>query len=557
MKLDLYGSHVKTLEVGETISVSVNGDNPTEIYLSTIPGNQPERFRLIDNLSNENKTYGPYAYIAKVQVLANGNDVDIDTVVSPSGGAGVSNSEVLIPFGDSLVARFWKQLGLTGNITVSGNVATVTTSINHLAPIGSRIRIGLSSYSGFNGVFTITATPFANQVSFAAPADAPVSVAAGSAVIYFESDQNFSTEFIQYLKIFSKHRFSIPYNGGLGGDDTDEALVRFEQENIIGMNPGRILIMLGTNDYINATSQDASQALANLTNIYNQCLSAGIAVDACTVPPLGSGHASVSDVTKAGFLMNLNKGIRDFVRVTPGMRLHDVYQWVTDPAQANGQARANYLVDTVHFAITGAWNVGKNMADNYASWIGAHPDKLPVSQADGWTFNTSSKNRFANHLMQGAGPIAPGWTILYTGGTKTDSTVARTLVKDGDVFGQNQKSILNGTAGTHLVYQEPHLRLTAGKTYVVRASVTISKDTFTSMLTEISVGFTVDGIARTIRAGIANVIDSAGTFQIETPPFIWPASYTGIPLFYLRSVPAGTSAAGFIEWGRVELEQVD
>jgi hypothetical protein len=159
--------------------------------------------------------------------------------------------------------------------------------------------------------------------------------------------------------------------------------------------------------------------------------------------------------------------------------------------------------------------------------------------------------------MQGAGPIATGWTILYTGGTKTDSTVARTLVKDGDVFGQNQKSILNGTAGTHLVYQEPHLRLTAGKTYVVRASVTISKDTFTSMLTEISVGFTVDGIARTIRAGIANVIDSAGTFQIETPPFIWPASYTGIPLFYLRSVPAGTSAAGFIEWGRVELEQVD
>ena len=89
MKLDLYGQHVKELSVGETISVSVNGDNSTEIYLSTIPGNQPERFRLIANLTNENATYGPYSYVAKVKVVANGNDVDVDTVVSAIvGGSG-------------------------------------------------------------------------------------------------------------------------------------------------------------------------------------------------------------------------------------------------------------------------------------------------------------------------------------------------------------------------------------------------------------------------------------------------------------------------------------
>lgn len=472
------------------------------------------------------------------------------------GGSGVDPASVLIPFGDSLVARYWKSLNLTGTITVVGGVATATTASNHLAPIGSRVRVGLSAYDGFNGVFTIVDTPAANQFSFNVPLDAPPSLTIGSEISYFESDQNFSTEFMHYMRIFTKQRFTVPYNGGLGGDDTGEALARLAKEDIVGMNPGRVLIQLGTNDFLNATSQDASGAIANLTAIYQHFLSAGIAVDACTVPPVGAGHADVSNVTKIGYLMNLNKFIRDYVRATPGMRLHDVYQWVSDPAQANGQARSGYLVDTVHYAITGAYVVGQNMAANYASWLGAHPDKLPASQADGWTFNTSSKNRFQNHMMQGAGPVATGWTTLYTGGTKTDSTVARTLVKDGDTLGQNQKILLNGTGGTILCYQDPTARMTAGKTYVARGCATISKDTLTNFFVEISIGFTVGGIARTIRAGLSNVVDASGFFHIETPPFIYPAG-ASTPLFYLRAVATGTTAAAFIEWGRVELEQVD
>jgi hypothetical protein len=487
-----------------------------------------------------------------------------DGILLPGESSGVSNSEVLIPFGDSLTATFWRQATVNAPITMSGGIATMQVNVNPAVPIGSRFRLILCNFAGYNGVHTVVATPAINQVSFVAPAGAPISETNTVQTAYFEHDQNFAANYVHYLKIFSKQRFSTPWNGGVGADDAGEALLRVDAD-LINQKPGRALILLGTNNAL-MTSPDLNQYIADMDAIFTKCLNAGIAVDACTIPPFGTGNADVSNTTKVGFIMSANKWLRDYVRVTPGMRLHDVYQWVTDPAQANGQARANYLAaDGIHFIENGAYVVGKNMAANYASWLGDHPDKLPASQADGWTFNTASKNKFANHLVQGAGPIATGFSTLYTGtsNTKVDTTVARTALKDGDVFGQNQRSALNssvaGSAGTYLFYPTDDAaiaaRMTPGKTYIARGSVTLTKGALTKLTAEISIGFTVGGIARTIRAGLADIFDASGTFHIETAPFVWPAGASS-RLFYFRATTTGSASDAVVEWGRIELEEV-
>lgn len=473
-----------------------------------------------------------------------------------------NSGEYLIPFGDSHTGGWWHQLTLSGNITSTGGIATVTSTASGIVP-GAWVRVRGCTYAGFNGLFRVLTTPSSTTLTFACPTSAPASeTTTGTQAIGISTNQNNSQSYVQYLQAISKARFYMPVNAGVSGENSAQALLRVQRE-IIANAPSRALILLGTNDAIQATSNDITTFVANMTAIYQQCLNAGIAVDACTIPPFGTGNALVSTVVNVGFISNANRWIREYVARTRGMKLHDIYNWMTDPAQSNGKAKSGYLnADGIHFTSLGCDVVGRAMAANYTAWLGTPADRLPTSQADGYTFDTNSKNRFQNHTFQGAGPVATSWTSAYSGAgnSVTNTTVARTVLADGDTAGQNQKGVLNSTTNTNGVYtisQDPTSLLTVGRTYKGMVAVTITIDAnVTQLVVEISFIFTFGGITRTVKAGLQHCCTS-GNYVFETPEFI-PASAVTSPFFQLRAVtvtPSGTSASE-VSWGRAALVQV-
>lgn len=490
-------------------------------------------------------------------------------------GIYADRSQTLIPFGDSITATMWRQYSLTGSITVSAGVATMTLSITHNIPVGTKFRLALASFAGYNDVFTVTATGSSTTVSFAAPSGAPASEAVVQHVAYFENDQHFQLNWVHALKAYSKQRFNIPYNGGVGGDHTSHALARVGQTvaACATYNAGRVIVQIGTNDMINAATGNVATSFANIQAICTAFLDIGVAVDLCTIPPLGTGHASVSDAAVVNFGNELNRLIRKYAKETNGLHLHDVYAWVSDPAQTNGQARANSLgTDGVHYnsvaataASSAAYIVGKAMAANYAEWLGAPIANLPASQSDCYTFSASNKNKFSSCLMQPSGgtastnttgTVAAGWTAYVGAGTtQVASLEIRNTTDDGDAIGYNQKLVKTVTTGaTGLFYSDPSARLTAGKTYVASCAVTVVKDAITYIQAALLIGFTAGGFARQIRAGLY-VTPEDGNYVLETPPFVWPSG-TSSPLFYLQDITNG-SGSPVIEWGRVALVEID
>jgi lysophospholipase L1-like esterase len=484
-------------------------------------------------------------------------------------------SHTLLPFGDSLTAPMWRQHSLTGSITVSDGVATFTLTGAHNAPVGTRFRLALASFAGYNTIHTITATGSSTTVSFAAPSGAPASETVVSQIAYMENDQNFSLNYVHALQAYAKYRFYIPWNGGVGGDDSTEALARVGEAVAACQtyNVGRALVMIGTNDALNTVTVDPTATMANIRSICSAFLNIGVAVDLCTIPPFGSGYADVSSTTKVPFMLELNRLIRKHAQQTNGIRLHDVYSWVTDPAQANGQAKANAMgTDGIHFnavsataASSGAWLIAKQMALNYVSWLGNPVINLPASQADCTTFNSACNNKFNNAIFgvtsggtastNTTGTVASQWTAYHSVASQVASVEARTVANDGDTLGNNQKLVMSLAAGgTGLLYQDPSARMTAGKTYIARAAVTVVLSTMTYVAAEISIGFTVGGFARTVRSGLSPVPEN-GNYVIETAPFIYPAGATS-PLFYLRWTESGAGSPE-IEWGRADLYEVD
>ena len=473
-----------------------------------------------------------------------------------------SNGNYVIPFGDSLTAYMWKWLTPTGNITVSNGIATMTVSANTNAVSGTKFRIALSPTAGYNKVHTVITSLTATSFTFAAPTGAPASETIVNHAVWIDNDTTANASHVNTMRWFSKCRFSIPHNGGVGGDDSGEALLRLNVD-LLDKFPDMALILLGTNDALKSTDGSITEFVANMTEIYSKCLAAGIKVDACTIPPFGPTNASAADVNKNRFILAANKWIRDYVNNHADMILHDIHAWSLDQASANGNMISTYTTDGTHFSQTGAWHVGKAMANNYAAVLGAHPDKLPTSQGDGYTFDTSSKNRWLNHMFQGAGPDATSWSTLFqgTGNVKTSSVVARTVNKDGDTFGNNQKieldSTASGSAGTALVIQDATARLVAGKRYVARAALTITKGSFTTAMPHIYFAFTESGVARVIRAGMPDVFDTTvNDVVLETPEFIYPSG-ASVQSFYLKCSTTGSANDGVIEWGRAYLEQID
>lgn len=464
-------------------------------------------------------------------------------------------------FGDSQFAAWWRSYGVDSNIVTSGGVTTLTLDVAHNIPIGTRILLGLSTSTLFWGQHIVTATPSSTQISFAAPAGAPASEAAGNTIIYAENDQIITGSAIDYLRAFSRTRFEL--NGrqwAMGGDDINEALTRAPSTS----TANRVLIMVGTNDALIAISTNASAEISDYEALLDHFLGTGAVVDACTVPPFGPAYVDIANTTKRDFKINLNNGIRAAVAARANCNLFDWDIWFTDQGNANKQAIADVMnpSDGIHIFhdSSGGWDSasrigGEYMAAFYDQFLGTYtPSLLPESNADCITEDPRSRNILENCTFELG---TTNWTRVFAGAGNSQvvSAEARTVAEDGDAFGSNYKAVntVNSSGSDialpfSLAKPEP----IEGKNYIARGAVTIDTDgTLTTTNPQINIGWTQDGYSRQIRVGLVNV-EEDGNWIFETPPILWPGSESTSQFFHWRCLLNGTGATITIEWGRLQ-----
>jgi len=472
------------------------------------------------------------------------------------------NPDVVIPFGDSNSVRMWTgRFSLTGAITVSGGIATITFTGTHNIPDGTRFRMAGSSFAGYNTVHTTISAPSSISTTFIAPTGAPTSETIAGQSVNMQHLLGDTTGWVNALQTFSKQRFDFPYSANVAGNRTQDALLRIDE--VLNELPGRVIVMLGTNDATEATSEDTDASFSNLTQICETFLKNGIAVDLCTILPFGTGYVDVASPVKVTFLLDLNRRIRKYAQITRGVRLHDIHEWISDPTQVDARAKPGLLgSDGLHLElidrVTGSWIIGQNMAANYVKWLGEPDLRLVTSQAESETFNALSKNIISNPLMidSGATGLADGWTASTFGGGNSHvaTIVARTVVDDGDDFGFNQVLTYSGTSDLAATFFQT-VSFTPDKKYIARAVCDIALGGVPGQLEcTIRINFTVDGFLRRQEAKVTYV-NTDDIYYLETAAFIVPtgASAVGID-FRLATVTTGNP---IFKWGRISLIEID
>lgn len=403
MKLDLYGQHVKELAVGETISVSVNGENATEIYLSTIPGNQPERFRLIETLSNENKTYGPYTYIAKVKVVANGNDVDIDTVVSAiGGGSGISAANRAIRF------------------------ATFGDSTANTPP-------AMSPASHFCEILT---APFP---------------ASGTTNLGSDSEKRWVSNYYP-----AAHQVFV---GGIAGETTAQMLARDSATSsttrkaitdLLGAYPDVVFLRGGSiNDVTPLTTASADSLITDIfdrhVKIINRLLSGGVIVIDEGIYGYDPGDSSANTLFRLAAIVRLNSLFKQFAENSGGKVFFIDTLGVTSDSTGRflpGVMKADG--NFVHLSGYGGKLVGKLEADMLTSLFGASP----LQRYKGVNL-IGGQSMMDTETTVGHGKVASGFTI-GSAGTVTRQN-AKVEIIDGKVF-QTSEYVINSTNAGGNIY---------------------------------------------------------------------------------------------------------
>ncbi len=101
------------------------------------------------------------------------------------------------------------------------------------------------------------------------------------------------------------------YNSGIDGNTTEQLLSRFE-EDVAAVEPDSCLILGGTNDIFRDVPISAIEA--NLTQLYDDCVNAGITPVACTLTPVKPGFL-LGDSAEADALNSSIDTLNGWIRI--------------------------------------------------------------------------------------------------------------------------------------------------------------------------------------------------------------------------------------------------
>lgn len=265
--------------------------------------------------------------------------------------------------------------------------------------------------------------------------------------------------YFTWLRILSLQRVHIPvtHNFGVSGERLDQIRLRVNDVINADPKPHYCIVLAGTNDVGTRTVQDM---VTDMKAILAKLITYGIRP--IVMPILPRSDLVTSQLQK---LMRFDTWLREYVRTQEWIIFVDPTQAWIDYANTDGDPRTDFTQDGLHPTQTGAYVIGKALADALEPLI---PEQhfyvqhvLDIYDASNNPEGNLLTNGTLNYgIMQGtsgtktastgftpSGNVATGWTLSRSNATSTMTAVAskedpRT---DGPATGARQKVVIAST----------------------------------------------------------------------------------------------------------------
>lgn len=354
--LNQYGEVIVTVPTGQILGVSAVGDGETDVFKSTSPSNQPERFTTETGIRNQVKFFGPYTYEVKFKITANGNEVNYSVSAT---GAVLFNGVINYPTG-----------------------VQIDAALNGIAQQGLNLRVG-DGYTPL-GILT-TLSNSAQLTSIAGLGD---SLTGGSTA-------NGNSPYFIFTRKYPGYYDCG--NFGVSGDRSDQILARIDA--VIASGARTVFTQWGANDIGQGVSETTLRETS--IKIWNELRAAGIQIIDLGLPP-----TNVSENVPRYVQHNI---WRTLYCAKNGIRHLEVWDLLATPA---GAYASGMNIDNVHWNTVGA----EIVADAMKTFVDGNVFTSPLlaytdTKTDALTYLNNAVS-FAN-----TGGTPTGWFSTGTGGT--------------------------------------------------------------------------------------------------------------------------------------------
>lgn len=363
-------------------------------------------------------------------------------------------------------------------------------------------------------------------------------------------------------------------NSGVGGNNTDQILARFDAD-CISLRPELVYLWAGRNDL--AQGKTADYVIANWKIMLGKLEAIGAMVCALDCPPGTPLSATYPGAAREA--VKFNAWLRDEARRRPALVVVSVYGAMVDPDVANAGAAKTSMVlsDLTHTNNLGAFILGKRIAAAMSQFI-KRWDNFPSSPVNGWDYSPTddSEIRSSNPLFAGTagtistgitGTVATGYDVARLSGSPN---VVASIVPDRDGIGNAQRLAITfaaagdavqiGTLGANNITP----RWVAGKIMEGQCDVAFSSDSAAVVnRLEFIISGTFNGASYSTRA-LSQVVSSddqalasnvqplplAGiVLRPRTPRVMMPGPCTTLQhLFRIYAAAAGTVTIDLSRW---------
>lgn len=238
----------------------------------------------------------------------------------------------------------------------------------------------------------------------------------------------------------------LNYNRGVAGETAAQAAARITEIDALPVKPRFCSVLTGTNNLTINTSQTAASIAAEITGLCDALLSRGIMPVLCTILPRGNGTAAgwqsltAGQITTArGRLLEVNRMLRGYASVTPGVILADTWASIVNFASATSDPLVTYSADYIHMTVPGAVRVGQ------AWWTAIEPFLAPGASnafggGDAWS---TSDNPYGSQIDGSfgasggtagtgtSGTVPNGWTAGRLSGASSTAVITQQARADG------------------------------------------------------------------------------------------------------------------------------
>lgn len=235
------------------------------------------------------------------------------------------------------------------------------------------------------------------------------------------------------------------------------------------VRPGAIIIECGTN---NISHNGATGTFAAITTdwaaIADYLAGRGIRTIFIPILPRGAGFTTLFTAAQFDVMERCNRWLNAFAAQAGRMVAvaSACLPWITAPDQVGAQPRPNFTIDGTHPGVTGAYYIGKAIAQILNLWY--PPLDILATNGQIWSASAPYSNLLANPMMQGGGgTVTAPSSGTIAGAAPTGHTVSMSNSAGLTVTHAQVTSSLSGNPMHQMTFSGAHTVTgsSAGPTY--------------------------------------------------------------------------------------------